>query len=653
MVGVCATSAAQDLFKPISAKPGSLTNEKVNAAIDRYVHGDFVGAMKLFDEASLADLNSSLPWIDGALNNVRLGRFAVAYRAYQQATSMGERSARADVIGSDIQIARSQFSTARSKIKDAEFLDPEDPFTHVAWANYYTQTSQLRAAERSQWQAYRSGRAVLMDSVLATDSRFGASIGANSEISATGNFNFYRQGVGIQSRFEIMTGLAGGSTDALQKVGRADVAADVSAGTFVATYRTLDSDRPGIALPSIGISTASGSKLVFNYLMGGWQKKFGDFTAHLDYRSSTADLRPFALAQSGRNNFETQWIGEGRFDRGNWTSGVGASTVYRSGSMTPAIEPLEEVFGLGRTNLGHAFVVNRTTPSKNSRLITGAVLTGVGGVNHLFATGELAIRMLGNRYLKLGSKPTMDRIGTNLWPEDLLGENVVSNPIDRVFGSSLEFNRTPLLPGATGSGSEQYLSIPILDRANLSTGIRLFRRSFENSFALGADPIVSNNLYQSPLSRGSLVGIQQQTTLALTSNVGLHFDAAYQSSQADYSLPIRNLNDYSLSSESRIPNVPNIHATIGLDWNAGDLSTAFTLNYVGQRVAAITTAEGTSGMSSTFIQNVPAAWGMDFHASTPVAGGILHFAVLNLANAHFYLGSDSNRTLQISYTGRY
>lgn len=631
-LGLSFAAFGQGPVKPIRLSDGSKLAAKNEAAVDLYLKGDLKGALKLLDEASLLDFLNPVPWLNGALANLSLGRFAQASRANQQAVLMGDRSIRQKTLAIEIDTARGQRGEAWRRVLDAEFQQPDDPYVHMARAAWADAAGKDRVAERSRWQAYRLGLLPMLDSKPYDAATYALGVGAPSNGIAglgarqTGNRVEWVGKVGWG--FELL----GGPAKALQRDLRAGLSVDTGPGFLMGNARSLQSERPG-PLSSTFFPSTPGAKADLDGVAGGVQRKWGPWTLNANYREWDARLRADGSSPFLRNNFQTQWMAEGRYDSGPWTAGAGISEVSRDGAENPAIEPLEAVFGQGRTRLAHSYLVHRFDPSRSIRLISGGVLTEVDGTSSLLLTAELAVKLFGSQYLRIGAKPTMNRVGTDLFPEDLRG---------RQLGDSSATKTEPLF-GPCGKQLDLYAEAPIASSNTADLRIRAFQTRFTQGYFSASDPEQSAALNQARYSSGRVAGVSAYGQWR--AGQGLRFSASatfQQSSGRCEGLP----------HETDVPNVPDVLASVALDADVWNWSMALSASYAGTRTLT-STGLSKNGVTETVSMRAPSVWSVDAHLSRPFGEGSLMLSGINLTRSTLYPGFGPSRVVRLSYQQRF
>lgn len=649
LLGVAGVAGSD--VKPLQIPGDGKVSDKVRESIRAYLRGDLPSAVSANDDASINDLNSSIPWLNGSLFNLELGRIGQARQANAEAIRLGDQTVRARSISVEIETARGQLSLARRRQHLTEFMKPEDPYVHEARAKLASAMGDLRTAERSRWQAMRFGRQPLLDSRL--DSKLALDGGPGAAGQGSVRLQGRQVGKSIAAKFKVEGVTEVVASGAEQKLLRAEGVAQTGIGQWMLSHRSLAADRPGLTFAIPGLPVAPNSRLKLSYTNAGWQKRSGNFTFNASYREADSTIKPNVSSPSTRDNFQTQWMGEARFDQGPWTFGAGLSQVHRDSSLSPAIEPLEEVFGSGRTRLAHGYAVHRKNVGRNIRLISGVVGERIGGANHVLVSGELAIRTIGQEFLRIGVKPTMNRVGTNIFPEDLRGLRIVENPIDSAFGSTQDFNQSPYLMQSTGKLTSFYSLIPLLSQTGANSSLSLFSNQFTKALFAGGNTQLANSLLLTPLNSGSVTGVTSATSLSLAPKVQATVSVTAQKSSASYRNSTASIGPVPSSSMRRqVPNVANLLATTTLDFEIGTASVAFSANYVGERLTAFSTPAG-AARGETFQTKAPAVTSFDFSITAPLSNGHLRFSALNLTKMSFYAGSPGNRQFLLSYGVRF
>ncbi|MFI5385943.1 MAG: hypothetical protein ACHQ50_07465 [Fimbriimonadales bacterium] len=623
----------QEPIKPIRLDGQSKFATKVNEGVDRYLHGDLKGALKVWDDASLLDFSSPIPWMNGAIANLDLGRLARAARANQQVGLMGDRSIRRITLASEIDTARGQLGNAWQQILAGEFQHPDDPYVHVARAKYADADGQVRMAERSRWQAYRLGETPLVDSKLFSNSGLGLDGGLPTALDLFARTRQVGQSAALVGSIDLGTEDIGGPAHALQRVLSADFSSATSLGMIMGSFHHLLGDRPGELDYSTLFSSTPGARLRYDYETAGWQKTWGEWTMNANYREAKADLRATDTAPYVRNTFQTQWMAEGRYDSGPWTAGASTSDVFRDSVANPAIEPLEEVFGQGHTRLSDLYLVRRTDLARSIRLITGGALTTVEGTSHGLFTAEVAVKLFGDQYLRIGAKPTMNRVGTNLFPEDLRA---------RLQTRSVGSQNTPLF-NPNGKQLDLYAEVPAFDSRSAHLQIRGFQTQFTDALFASGDPQQVASMNETPLRRGTITGATASATLTSGTSFKTTAAATLQSSRGEYLF---------LQESAQVPNVPNFAASFTFDANVSDWSFALATNYLGPRIQS-STGLNTAGTTGTQTRQVQGAWNIEAHLSRPFGQGSLMLSGFNLSRSAIYPGFGVSSAIRLSYLQRF
>jgi len=632
-----------EVLKPISMFDSSRAGDLVKEGNELFKFGKFHEAGDKYDKASLNNLNWFAPWTNGALTARRLGNLGAARRADNEAFMLGDRTPRGKTISAEIDTARGQTERARADLNDALFEGPNDPFTLLGLARLDLESAQIRQAERYMWQAYRGGKSIVLDSDLSTHKpSVTGYLGADREAEVSADFQTYSSqlsSVGNGSYLEQEVG----SANALQQAAKLDVSVDTGIGIVAGQYRHLESERPGATIADPFLPSTPGSKLDFSHAMLGFQRRDGDFTFHLNYRNEQSDLRATSTSPFLRDNLIDQWILEGRYDSGPWMAGIGYSLVDKNAATaTPAIEPLEALFPQG-TN---GYLVRRDEVGNDIHVTSGATISTAGGVTNVSVTAELGVRLIGTRFARVGVRPGINRVGTNLGPVSAFDEDTSSNPIDRQFLAANEFNRGTSLPELNARESTTYLSIPLLDARRTTLNLVGSLRQFANFDFIGADPQTSSKLTLSPVDSGRVIrsGFEMATVVNRSLNGSL--SAAYQSSSANYRLPTVDGNG-NVSNDSALPSVSHLEAKAALDWSLPNSTLGLSLNVVSSRLQALPTS-GPIG-PATMLRRESSAIGFDAHFSTNFGGGTLNLTLLNLAGGSFYRGYGGSRSVFIGY----
>ena len=286
-------------LKPLSLDMSSKGAGDVEKGNRLFLVGKFKGAAGAYDDAATADQESPIPWLNGGLTAKEMGKLGIAKLSVNTAFHLGDKSARGKVISADIDLARKQFEPSKSKFGQALFEAPNDPFALSGFALWNMRQAHLREGERFMWQGYRQGAPVVMDSKLHNESNYVASGG-----SGDATFLASGQSVGTDASTAFDAGITaqtvGGS--ALQQLVKFDFAMDTPFGVFAGNHRALQSDRPGVGVPSLVLPTTIGSRLDFRHTMFGLQKTLGDFTFHANYRQELSSVRSFFAGPFATDN---------------------------------------------------------------------------------------------------------------------------------------------------------------------------------------------------------------------------------------------------------------------------------------------------------------------------------------------------------------
>jgi tetratricopeptide (TPR) repeat protein len=248
------TPTIKPLTLSLSAK-GSADVEKGNKL---FLAGNFKDASAAYDDASLANDSSPIPWVNGGLSAKELGKLGLAKLAMNTAFHMGDHSVKGKVISAGIDLARKQFEPSKSKYEESLFIDPKEPFGLLGYAQWNLKQAHLRESERFMWQGYREGALVVMDSKLHSENNYNATGGTgDGSVSLTGQMLGSDAATAYQAG--LLTQTVGGS--ALQQLAKLDFAMNTPLGVIAGNHRDLQSDRPGTSIPSIYLPSSPRSRL--------------------------------------------------------------------------------------------------------------------------------------------------------------------------------------------------------------------------------------------------------------------------------------------------------------------------------------------------------------------------------------------------------
>ena len=650
LAGICTVvkQVQAQAIKPLTLDLSSKASADVEKGNKLFVIGKFKDALGAYDDASIADQDSVVPWLNSGLASKELGKLGMAKLAVNTAFHMGDKSARGKIISADIDLARNQFEPSKAKFGQALFMEPNDPYGLMGFARWNMKQAHLREGERFMWQGYRQGAPIVMDSKLHNEANYSASGGSgDATILASA------QSLGSDAAMAFNAGVTaqtvGGS--ALQQLGKFDFAMDTPFGVFAGNHRDLQSDRPGSSIPSNVLPTTPGSRLDFRHTMFGLQKTMGNFTFHANYRQELSSLRSFFAGPFVTDNRMHQYILETRYDSGQWMGGAGYSKVSKTSVANPGIEPLEALFPQGTTNLYNGYLVNRQELNKNITLTSGGIFTSALGVKQAGVMGQVAIHTIGNRYIKFGVKPGINRVQTNLGPINYMLGSLGSNSLDRVFGSALEFNRDVSLPAVNSRMTNAFMSVPL----GGSMLLNAFQNSFNNQFFIGTDPQTSTQLNLTRVLRGQVSGVSLENTVNVSNSMNLRLSATAQTSSGTYAGQTLSLANGFVENVkvTEMPNIPRFEATASFDWSTRSSTFALSAHYVGARTLMAQNLNNAALPPGGYVSRANPGTSLDAHYSLALQGGnSFEMSVLNLANNNFYPGFRSSRQLMIGYTSR-
>ena len=385
--------------------------------------------------------------------------------------------------------------------------------------------------------------------------------------------------------------------------------------------------------------------------MIGLQKSFGGLSIQANYRQEFSSVSSVAGGPFATDNRIHQYILEARYDSGQWMSGGGYSKVSKVSVATPGIEPLEELFPQGTTNLYNGYLVNRQSFNKNINLTSGAIYTSALGVDQAAVMGQVAIHLIGNRYLKFGIKPGINRVQTNLGPINDMSSSLGTNSLDRLFGSALEFNRDVSIPSVNGRMTNVFFEMPLAGSLVLSA----FQNRFTNQNFIGTDPQQSNQLNLTPVTRGAVTGFGLSSTTSLSNSMNLRLTATAQSSNGTYAGPTLSLSGGAAKKVTftEMPNIPRVEASASFDWSSRNATLAIGAHYIGARSQVVQNLNNGALPEGGYISRSNPGTSLEAHFSLALQpGNSFEVSLLNLANNNFYPGFRSSRQIMIGYTSR-
>lgn len=650
LAGICAVlkQVQSQGIKPISTDIASKASPEVEKGNNLFIKGDFKGAAAAYDNAAEADQESPVPWLNGALTSKELGKLGLAKLAVNTAFHMGDKSIRGKVISADIDMARKQFEPSKSKFGQALFENPNEEFALAGYAQWNMKQAHLREGERFMWQGYRQGAPVLMDSKFHTENSFVTSGGpSDGSVSAVGQILGSDVSTSYNAGFTAQT-VAG---SALQELAKIDFAFDTPFGIIAGNHRDLKSDRPGIGAQTLVLPSTPGSRLDFRHTMIGLQNRLGNFTFHANYRQEFSAVRSVAFGNMNTDNRMHQYILETRYDSGQWMGGGGYSKVSKNSVPVPGIEPLEMIFPQGTTNMYNGYLVNRQDLNKNMKLTMGGIYTSAQGVNQGGVMGQLAIRTIGNRYIKIGVKPGINRVQTNLGPINDMAGSLESNGLDRLYGSALEFNRDIAIPSLNSRLTNAFFSAPLAGSLMFSA----FRNSFTNQNFIGTDPQTSSQLNTTLVRQGQVTGVTLENTMNLGSSMNMRLSATAQSSTGTYAGLVRSLANGvpEVVKFTEMPNIPRVEATAAFDWSTPSSTFALSAHYIGARSVMNHAYYNAALPDGSYVTRANPGTSIDAHFSFSLpANGSFEVTLLNLGNTCFFPGYRSSRQVMIGYTSR-
>ena len=640
ILGISETQAVQqNPVKLLEIRGASPTDKYIAEGNRAFIHGDFHAASAAYDSASLADLMDPNPWVNGALATSRLGRFNIAKRSWNHSRLLGDRSFKGQIIGSEIDANRGQYEGAIRRIRDVLIESPNDAYALLGMSNVLSATSQTRQAERFRWQALRSGSIVMLDSDQATHQPgLSVSLGSANQFqvgSSSQTSNFINR--------ELFLSEALGSIRSTQQLATFDSSFNAGWAIIQAQLHHLSSERPGDSPATNFLPNTPGSKLDFTHETIGLLRQDGPFSFHASYRHESSDLRASWSAPFVRDNLIDQWILESRYDFGNWISGLGFSEVHKSANpFGAAIEPLEAILPDGITTIYQGYLVNRQSILNKWEFTSGAVFSGSQGVLSGGAQAELSKPIGNGKSIRIGMHPGIRAFATNLGPISVVNGNDGSNPVDRLEQSALGFNRNLSLPSLNGRSTDGYLTVPLA--ASSRFGLEAFGtiRSFSQTQFVGANPVASNRLVLSNISRGQSLsfGLRAQSTLNDAINGSIEIAATQ--SRANYSQQTVDTAG-NPTSESRLPNTPNLEARASVDWSSPSITGTLTAAYAGTHIQSMPVA--TPYGPRQLVQNVPGSIKVDSHWSWMIGDCRASLHLFNLAQASFFRGYQEGRSV--------
>ncbi|MBI5706219.1 MAG: hypothetical protein HZC36_04435 [Armatimonadetes bacterium] len=640
---LAALALGQQNIKPLRME-GTDAGKLNNEGIELSLKGKFREAVTKIDLASVNDLTSPIPWINGSWLQLELGRHAAAFTAIRQAQLMGDASLRRLTLDIEVETARGQLDKAWSGVRQAEFQRPEEPYVHMARAKWADSASRSRVAERSRWQAYRFGREVVVDSKPFSTSDLQGDLGPKGAGVVEGNVQSFGGSGAVAASGKWVSETLGGQVEAKNTAVQAQLSADGALGTLYGNYRTLDSERPGP--PNTLFVSTPGAALRYEDWMLGWQRRFGDFTLNLNRREAIADLRPAAGSLFVPNIEQRQWMAEGRWDRGPWTLGGGTSVVDRWSVLSPAIEPFEDVFPKGSTRISHGYFVYRADLSQRSRLILGGTVEEIGGHTHGLLSGELALKISGEKYFRIGTKPTMNRAGTVLYPEDLRARPLGDNTIDRVLNSALTVNRTTSVFSAFEKQDEVFANLDLIASEGKSLRIGGFRKQFSSGLFMTGDPQQQASLDLFPMAQGRVQGVEATYAHTVSSKVELGAYFVAQESEG-------TIGTGGGGFRTRLSNTSDRLGGITLDFAAGSTSIAVFWSYMGPQTQYSYRLNEATMTKELHLERVGSLSSVNVVVKTPLKRGSLEFAALNLTGSSFYKGYGASPYFAVGYSSRF
>lgn len=627
---------ADEPLKTVPIETGKAA-ELNREALEAFKKGDLKLAQALNDKAFMQDQSDPRHWLNGALYNLELGKVGQANRALQQASLMADRSFRRITLQAEVDTAKRQLGKGWRSIELGEFYSPEDPYLHTARATWADAAGEARIRERSRWQAYRLGRAPLLDSRIYNASSVNAGGGASAALHGSAKIRQIDDSIAGVGGLVAGGQTIGGRSKAKQVGWQADFSAATPIGAVMGSYTRAQHDRPGALPGASAFLQTPGARLDQKQFLIGIQPKVGHYTFNVNFREIDARTRANSSAPMVRDSLTRQWMLESRYDSGPVTLGAGLSEVLRSGTAA-GFEPLEDRFGTNGTRLAHGYAVHRWNPDKNVRLISGVVVTKVDNTTHLLGTAELAVRIFADQFLRIGVKPTMNRAGTVLFPEDLRARSLVRYPNSSPWqtpGSNTALSW--LAP--QGKSMDMTATVPLASTPSSSASLSLFQKQFTSARFASGDPELQYRINPVPVSKGKITGATLSGSHIVSP--GLEFSASFtlQTSRANIPLPVNSTD---------VPLVPRSAASFTADYALGDWMASASLEYVGPR-----TFFGPPDGQATKTQRLGGASVINFSLSRPVGSRMVRFDALNLGRVSLFPDFGASSSYQLSFVSKF
>lgn len=646
-----------------------------NLGVARILETRYGDATECLDKASIYQLDWGVPWINGSYVALKRGRIHQAESSARQGMALGENGSRAHAILAEALIEKNDYLLAERTLQDARIANPNDPYVALVQAKLFDLSARSLSAERSRIQALLDGKPILVDSRLNSQNKqFGATIGARNDIHASGATDLYNNTIASRIFFAGGEDSLGNSSQSFQRIANLSGAVSGTFGTVSVEGSHFDGTRDTLPTGVITSLPQPDSRLRFDRLNLHWERQSGPILTHVGYRTADVNINSTLGAPTQNELDQNQWTVEAQYRKEAWQIGSAVTRVNRNATGTPAVEPADEVFGNGHTDVSTTYAIRRDKLSTNIRTAVGGVVSGNDGTYLVQLLGASQIRLLGNETINLGIKPRIRTTSSMLYPADLAPEPVQLNQMDRTIDASMNLNLDPTIQSAKGSGVDYVGQFVGIDIRTVKLDTSGFYRLFENSYFQGLSPssappmllgpfafihplVVNAQFGRTPVASGTTLGVTQHLWVQLTECVSLNLEATLQSTSATYALPTFGTLPGPVGpqpiAESRAPMMPNLDSAVDLSWALPTGLFELDLRSIGDRVQAVTAAP-TGSPSATYISKLATTTSANLFYSGRIDDGHSWIVgIMNLGRASFYGGTPTGTSLIFAFASRY
>ncbi|MBC8066075.1 MAG: TonB-dependent receptor [Chlorobia bacterium] len=662
-----ALASALSKIKPIVSLEAGLPSAHNGRGIARYVSGDLDGAISDFDIAAVMVPEWGLPWINSSLALLESGRSGIAVTSGRKGLELGLKSSRAFAILGEVEMTTNQFDRSRDSLRKALEKDPDDPFALLANAKLLARTGNSREAERALAQALANGATIVVDSSFLPASGKGSGIGG---ATTDNHLHLVHQGLpnpnfGYRAIALIDILRQENRGRAIQEGTYLELTLGGTPGTLFASYRNVSGGRPGLEDGFVGLNSTSGAEFDFKQTSLLWQKRFDlkpgqGITLHAGYRNGRIRGQQSESAPTLTTIKDEQWVLDARWDsRISSNVGIQIGTSYselrRSGAGGTPLEPVEQIFGNGKSRIFMVYGLGTISLTEDTTLLLGGALASIDDEVLIEPIGDVVVRLAGDRSLRFKVRNRMADAAGNLFPLALLPESPQPNAIDRKIDNAQAFNNSPTFFEEDGRHKDYECALEFAGPRGMRFETFLFYRGLNNIRTQSSDPRLAPDMVLTPLQYGSAGGIGQRIKIPLNDQFGLRLYGAFQTSRCKFETPTYDAGDYPLqnpASSRTMPNFPSFQGSAIIDWAKGGWSMALEMQYLGERRRAVTV--NTMLGDVTYLSDAPSVTGLHLHSRYRVGNDVsLFFSVFNLTGVGFYPGYGGATTGVLGFQYRF